>query len=181
MCFRSLSPATSRNTASCSRKRNSVTVTILSHQNFDEATGDCLAACDTLSRVIMSTGKLESLCPLPWSLCCSTSRWFITQRKQGDGSPGTQQARRRVAAKLDPEKRYRELSDRLLDADTIANRAAVAAECLAVARFDEAERHYDHILSLPMGDDPNYALGKAKAQFGAKRPADAVATLDSLQ
>ncbi len=97
------------------------------------------------------------------------------------GSPGAQQARRRVAAKLDPEKRYRELSDRLLDADTIANRAAVAAECLAVARFDEAERHYDHILSLPMGDDPNYALGKAKAQFGAKRPADAVATLDSLQ
>src|SRR5258705_1271727 len=97
------------------------------------------------------------------------------------GSPGAQQARRRVAAKLDPEKRYRELSDRLLDADTIANRAAFAAECLAVGRFDEAERHYDHILSLPMGDDPIYALGKAKTQFGAKRPSDAIVTLDSLQ
>jgi hypothetical protein len=97
------------------------------------------------------------------------------------GSPGARQARRRVAAKLDPEKRYRELSDRLLDADTIANRAAFAAECLEVGRFEEAERHYDHILSLPMGDDPIYAIGKAKAQFGAKRPAEAVATLDSLQ
>jgi hypothetical protein len=97
------------------------------------------------------------------------------------GSPGAQQARRRVAAKLDPEKRYRELSDRLLDADTIANRAALAGECLEVARFDEAERHYDHILSLPMGDDPIYALAKAKAQFGAKRPADAIVTLDNLQ
>ena len=97
------------------------------------------------------------------------------------GSPGAQQARRRVANKLDPEKRYRELSDRLLDADTIANRAALAAECLEVGRFEEADRHYDHILSLPMGDDPIYALGKARAQFGAKRPADAVTTLDNLK
>jgi hypothetical protein len=97
------------------------------------------------------------------------------------GSPGAQQARRRVANKLDPEKRYRELSDRLLDADTIANRAALATECLEVARFDEAERHYDHIMSLPMGDDPIYALAKARAQFGAKRPSDALATLDHLQ
>jgi hypothetical protein len=97
------------------------------------------------------------------------------------GSPGAQQARRRVASKLDPEKRYRELSDRLLDADTIANRAAFAAECLELGRFDEAERHYDHILTLPMGSDPIYALGKARAQFGAKRPAGAIATLDDLQ
>src|SRR5258705_1080644 len=95
--------------------------------------------------------------------------------------PDAHRARKRIANRLDPEKRYRELSDRLLDADTIANRAAFAAECLEVGRFDEAERHYDHVLTLPMGDDPIYALGKAKAQFGAKRPADAVATLDDLQ
>lgn len=48
-------------------------------------------------------------------------------------------------------------------------------------RFDEAERHYDHIRSQPLGEEPLYALGKAKAQFGAKRPADAVATLDALK
>lgn len=95
--------------------------------------------------------------------------------------PSVQQARRRVANKLDPEKQYRELCDRLDATDTIANRAAVAAECLALGRFDEAERHYDHILKLPMGDEPPYALGKAKAQFGLDRPAAAIATLDDLQ
>jgi len=96
-------------------------------------------------------------------------------------SPGARQARQRMANRLDPDKRYRELSDRLAGSDTIANRTALADECLNVARFDEAERHYDHILALPMGDDPKYALGKAQAQFAAKRPADALATLDDLQ
>jgi hypothetical protein len=97
------------------------------------------------------------------------------------GSPDVRRARKRVASKLDPDKQYRELSDQLAISDTVANRAALAAECTEVARFDEAERHYDHILKLPMGDDPKYALGKAQAQFSAKRFADALATLDHLQ
>jgi hypothetical protein len=95
--------------------------------------------------------------------------------------PGAQQARRRVANRLDPEKLYRELSDRLVATDTITNRAALAGECLKVQRFGEAEGHYDHILQLPMGSEPVYALGKAKAEFGRNRPADALATLDDLQ
>jgi len=97
------------------------------------------------------------------------------------GSPGAQQARKRVAERLDPEKRYRELSDRLAGSDTIANRDALAAECLKIGRFDEAERHYGHVLALPMGSEPVYALGKAQAQFGLNRPADALATLDNLK
>ena len=44
------------------------------------------------------------------------------------GGPGAAQARKRVANRLDPEKRYRELSDKLATSDTIANRAALAAE-----------------------------------------------------
>src|SRR3974390_2305436 len=96
-------------------------------------------------------------------------------------SPGARQARQRFAKRLDPDKRYLELVDRLTGSDTIANRAALAAECLTVARFDEAERHYSHILTLPMGDDPQYALGKAQAQFAAKRAADALESLDDLQ
>ena len=95
--------------------------------------------------------------------------------------PDAQRARKRIAGKLDPEKHYRELSDRLAGADTVANRAALAAECQNIARFDEAERHYDEILKLPMGGEPAYALGKAKAQFDRNRPADALATLDDLQ
>lgn len=97
------------------------------------------------------------------------------------GSHDVQKARKRVASKLDPDKYYRELSDRLTVTDTIANRAALAEECVAVGRFDEAEHHYDHILSLPMGHEPLFALGKARAQFARRRPADALATLDELQ
>jgi hypothetical protein len=97
------------------------------------------------------------------------------------GSHDVQKARKRVASKLDPDKHYRELSDHLAVTDTIANRAALAEECVAVGRYDEAEHHYDHILSLPMGHEPLFALGKAKAQFARRRPADALMTLDELQ
>ena len=97
------------------------------------------------------------------------------------GGPGAAQARKRVANRFDPEKQYRELSDRLATSDTIANRAALAAECQTIGRFDEAEHHYDHIMRLPMGDNPAYALAKAQAQFAGKRAADALATLDALR
>ncbi len=97
------------------------------------------------------------------------------------GSAQGQQARRRVVSTLDPGKRYRALSDQLDVADTIANRSALADECLALGKFAEAERHYDHILSLPMGDDAVYALGKARAQFGLGHPQGAVATLEDLR
>jgi hypothetical protein len=97
------------------------------------------------------------------------------------GSHDVQKARKRVASKLDPDRQYRELSDRLAITDSIANRAALAAECVEVGRYDEAEQHYDHILSLPTGHEPTFALGKAKAQFARRRPADALATLDELQ
>ena len=96
-------------------------------------------------------------------------------------SPEARQARRRVANRLDPEKRYRELSDRVAITDTIANRSALAEECRKVGRFEEAEQHYDHILKLPMGADPAYAFGKAQAQFSANRHSEALATLDDLQ
>ena len=51
------------------------------------------------------------------------------------------------------------------------------------AREDSTKpvRHYDHILMLPLGGEPAYALGKAQAEFGRNRPAEALATLDDLQ
>ena len=100
---------------------------------------------------------------------------------EGFGSAQGQQARRRVVSTLDPGRRYRELTDQLQVADTIANRAALAEECLALGKFEEALGHYEHILALPMGDDAIYALGKARAQFGHGNPQQAVATLDDLR
>ena len=97
------------------------------------------------------------------------------------GSAQGQHARRRVVSTLDPEKRYRLLTDQLDVADTIANRAALADECLTLGKFAEAEGHYERILALPMGDDAVYALGKARAQFGLGHPQDAVATLEDLR
>jgi hypothetical protein len=97
------------------------------------------------------------------------------------GGPQARQARKRVAQRLDPEKTYRQFVDQLAVTDTITNRAELAAECMVIGRFDEAEQHYDHILALPLGQDPIYALDKAKAQFAARRPDAAIVTLDELQ
>ena len=97
------------------------------------------------------------------------------------GGRAAQQARRNVARRIDPEKTYRGLVEQLAATDTITNRAALAAECLEIGRFDEAVQHYEHILALPLGHEAKYALAKARAQFGAKRPLDAIATLDDLQ
>jgi hypothetical protein len=97
------------------------------------------------------------------------------------GSVQGQKARQRVFNTLDPEKQYRRLADDLAISDTIANRVDLAEECLLLGKFEEARIHFENALSRPMGDEPNYALGKAKAEFGLKRPHDTVATLDALR
>lgn len=97
------------------------------------------------------------------------------------GSYQGQHARQRVSKALNPEKTYRALKDRVEIADTIANRQALAEECLALGKFDEAEIQYDAILGQPLGDDPGFAFGRARAQFGQGRFKDAKATLDDLR
>ena len=97
------------------------------------------------------------------------------------GTRQGQQVRQRVVNALDPEKQYRKLSDDLAIADTIATRAALADECLLLSKFEEALVHYETILALPMGEEPTYALGKARAEFGLGRPQATVATLDDLR
>ena len=101
--------------------------------------------------------------------------------RNGSAARKASSARGRLVSTLDPGKRYRALTDQLEVTDTIANRSALAEECLALGKFDEALRHYEHILSLPMGDDAFYTLGKARAQYGLGHAQDAVATLDELR
>jgi hypothetical protein len=87
-----------------------------------------------------------------------------------------QKARARIGRALNPEKTYRALKDELEIADTIANREALAEECVALGRFDEAREQYDAILTMPLGEEPGYMLGRARAEFGLGRFADARAT-----
>jgi hypothetical protein len=85
-----------------------------------------------------------------------------------------------VARVVDPEARYRRLTDDLAVADTIANRAALAHECLTLGKFDEARAHYDLVIAKPHGDEPQFYLGKARAQNALGDPAGCVATLEAL-
>ena len=92
-----------------------------------------------------------------------------------------QKARARIGRALNPEKTYRALKDALEIADTIANREALAEECLALGRFDEAREQYDAILTMPLGEEPGFMLGRARAEFGLGRCTEARATLDDLR
>jgi len=92
-----------------------------------------------------------------------------------------QKARARIGRALNPEKTYRALKDELEIAETIANREALAEECMVLGRFDEAKAQYDAILTMPLGDEPGHMLGRARAEFGLGRFAEARATLDELR
>lgn len=95
--------------------------------------------------------------------------------------PEAKAARRRIANKLDPEKLYRQLTEQLTIADTVANRTALAAECMELGRFEEAREHYGQILQQQAGDEASFALGKAKAEFALNLPADAIVTLETMR
>ncbi len=95
---------------------------------------------------------------------------------RGSGSP----MRRQLGGQRD-ERDWRALADAVEISDTIANRAALADECLRLGYFEEARGHYESILGRPTGDSPVFAAGKARAEFGAGRPKEAIATLDDLK
>jgi hypothetical protein len=96
------------------------------------------------------------------------------------GSIQGQKAQTALSKTLDPNKKLRELCDQFARADTIANRIGLANECLRLGHYDEALEHFDTVLRRPMGDEPTYMLGKAKAQFGLGRFEDAITTLEEL-
>ena len=97
------------------------------------------------------------------------------------GSRQGQQVQRSIAKAVNPEKLYRELSDAVEIADTISNRAALAEECLELEKFEEAKRHFEVIMTRPMGEEPIYVAGKARAELGLGQPHAAIDTLDALR
>ncbi|MGO4871458.1 MAG: hypothetical protein ACLPGW_12740 [Roseiarcus sp.] len=97
------------------------------------------------------------------------------------GSRKARQARQQIASAINPTRRYRQLQDELGIVDTIANRSALAQECLALGKCDEAVAQYDAILAQPLGEEPAFMLGKARAEYGLGDAGAAVATLDELK
>jgi hypothetical protein len=97
------------------------------------------------------------------------------------GSTDGQKTKAALRKTLDPGRRLRELNDQLAEADTVANRVAVANECLALRRYGEALEHFESVLCRPIGEDPAYMLGKAKAQFGLNLLDSTIVTLDDLR
>jgi hypothetical protein len=106
---------------------------------------------------------------------------FVELGPEWFGSYQGQKARTHLVNTIDPGRRYRALTDELTITDTIANRSALAEECLLLGKFDEARHHYDAVLTRPFGEEPAYMLGRARAEFGVGQPADTVATLDELR
>jgi hypothetical protein len=97
------------------------------------------------------------------------------------GSVQGQKARRRVVNTLDPSKRYRALTEQLKVADTIANRAALAEECLELGsspRRNTTTSTFSRCRSATTRSTPSAGGARNSA---AASPAEAVATLDDLR
>ncbi len=65
--------------------------------------------------------------------------------------------------------------------DTIANRSALAEECLKIGRPQEALEHYQAIVAQPLGDEPAFLIGEARALLDLGRADEAVATLEEVK
>ena len=104
-----------------------------------------------------------------WSRCWSRTGWAAgrASRRSGRIAQGAQ-SRKALSRAL------RRGRDRRHDREPRGARRRVPA----LGQFEEAKRHFEVILARPMGDEPVYMVGKARAQFGLGQAADTVATLD---
>ena len=96
-------------------------------------------------------------------------------------SPKGSRAQATIVNAVNPERRYRSLKADLETADTIGGRVALAQECLLIDKYDEALLLFEEIIKSPLGDEPNYHLGKAQAEYGLGQHEATLASLDELK
>jgi hypothetical protein len=96
-------------------------------------------------------------------------------------SPTAHRARRKLATVVNPDKGLHEASRSLAVADTVQNAMALAEECLAKGRHDEARQLYEKCLRGVHADDPQLLLGLAQSEFGLGDFGGTVRTLDRLK
>lgn len=94
--------------------------------------------------------------------------------------PRSRRAARNVLQSFDPQRRKREIQQRLEIADTIENRRALAEESIRLGDFANAAELYRSVLTGVYKDDAAFLLGLAQAQAGMQDFPAARATLDTL-
>jgi len=94
--------------------------------------------------------------------------------------PRSRSAARQVLHTIDPERRRRQIKQRLEMADTVDNRRALAEESLRMGDFSNAVELYRSILKGMYATDASFLLGLAQSQAGASDFTGARETLDRL-
>ena len=88
---------------------------------------------------------------------------------------------RDIGAVIDPERDLREMAQRLAEADTVENWAALGEECLRHGRAADAKRLFQNCLTGIHATDQVLMVGLARAQFALDDHAGACVTLDRLR
>jgi hypothetical protein len=96
-------------------------------------------------------------------------------------SRAARQAVRDIGAVIDPERDLREMAQRMAEADTVENRAALAEECLRQERPADAKRLFQSCLIGVHATDHAMMLGLARAQFALKDYAGTCEVLNRLR
>ena len=94
--------------------------------------------------------------------------------------PRSRSAARHMLHTIDPERRRRQIKQRLEMADTVDNRRALAEESLRMGDFANATELYRSILKGMYATDASFLLGLAQSQAGANDFAAARESLDRL-
>src|ERR1700761_6201282 len=93
-------------------------------------------------------------------------------------SPTAQKTMRNAQMLVNPEGEYRKLTIQLENTPTVANKRALADECVRLGKLDEAERLYRDGMTGIHATDPGLMLGIARVRFAR---GDAAGTLQALE
>jgi hypothetical protein len=96
-------------------------------------------------------------------------------------SPTARNTMRNAQKLVNPEGDYRKLTMQLEVTPTVANKRALADECVRLGRLDEAEALYRDGMTGIHATDPALMLGIARVRFAQGDPAGCLSALDALK
>jgi hypothetical protein len=96
-------------------------------------------------------------------------------------SRGGMQVRRHLKKLANPDRDFKAAARNFEVADTVQNAMALAEECLAKERYDQARDLFERALRGVHEDDPVLLMGLARARFGLGDAAGTIETLDLLK